>query len=65
MINRRLHPHLMPHGEKAFGGHLEPDTTVFMFAVVTLGVLDGGLDLKRSPHGDLNSIFIIQRYSRA
>jgi len=31
----------------AFGGHLEPDTTVFTCAVVTLGVLDNAVDLSR------------------
>ena len=32
---------------KAFGGHLEPGTRVFTFAVVTLGVLPDGLDLAK------------------
>ena len=30
-----------------FGGHLEPGTNVFTFAVVTLGVLPDNLDLSR------------------
>lgn len=48
VIDGRLHPHItLANADKAFGGHLEPDTTVFTFAVVTLGVLDDGLDLKR------------------
>ena len=46
VIGGRVHPHItLANADKAFGGHLEPDTTVFTFAVVTLGVLDDGLDL--------------------
>jgi hypothetical protein len=33
--------------EKAFGGHLEPGTSVFTFAIVTLGVFDNSVDLSR------------------
>lgn len=48
VIDGRVHPHItLANADKAFGGHLEPDTTVFTFAVVTLGVLDDALDLKR------------------
>lgn len=48
VIGGRLHPHItLANADKAFGGHLEPDTTVFTFAVVTLGVLDDSLDLAR------------------
>jgi predicted DNA-binding protein with PD1-like motif len=48
IMNGRIHPHItLANGDKAFGGHLEPDTTVFTFAVVTLGVLDDSLDLSR------------------
>ena len=48
VIGGRVHPHItLADADKAFGGHLEPDTTVFTFAVVTLGVLDDGLDLTR------------------
>lgn len=44
----RVHPHIVLADQNhAFGGHLEPDTTVFTFAVVTLGVLDDKLDLSR------------------
>jgi len=46
VINGRLHPHITFADEKhAFGGHLEPGTTVFTFAVVTLGVLADSTDL--------------------
>ena len=48
VIDGRVHPHItLANADKALGGHLEPDTTVFTFAVVTLGVLDDGLDLTR------------------
>jgi predicted DNA-binding protein with PD1-like motif len=48
VINGRLHPHItFADAQHAFGGHLEPGTTVFTFAVVTLGVLADGADLSR------------------
>ena len=48
VIDGRLHPHItLTDGEKAFGGHLEPDTHVFTFAIVTLGVFDDSVDLSR------------------
>ncbi len=48
VMKGRVHPHItLANAEKAFGGHLEPGTNVFTFAVVTLGVLDGDLDLSR------------------
>lgn len=34
--------------EGAFGGHLERETNVFTFAIVTLGILPASLDLKRA-----------------
>ena len=44
----RIHPHIvLANQDHAFGGHLEPGTTVYTFAVVTLGVLDDNLDLSR------------------
>ena len=40
VIDGRVHAHVMLSDEHhAFGGHLEPGTTVFTFAIVTLGVL--------------------------
>ena len=46
VIDGELHPHVtLATPEKAFGGHLEPGTTVFTFAVVTLGILKDGADL--------------------
>jgi predicted DNA-binding protein with PD1-like motif len=48
VINGRVHPHItLANPDKAFGGHLEPDTTVFTFAIVTLGVLDDRVDLSK------------------
>lgn len=48
VIDGRIHAHLtLTNPDKAFGGHLEPGTTVFTFAVVTLGVFRDGVDLSR------------------
>ncbi|HZQ51537.1 MAG TPA: PPC domain-containing DNA-binding protein [Bryobacteraceae bacterium] len=48
IIDGRIHAHMaMANPDKAFGGHLEPGTTVFTFAVVTLGVLNDATDLRR------------------
>jgi hypothetical protein len=37
----------MANPDKAFGGHLEPGTTVFTFAIVTIGVLNDAAELSR------------------
>ena len=37
----------MTDADKAFGGHLEPETNVFTFAIVTLGVFGSDVDLGR------------------
>ncbi len=48
VMNGRVHAHMtLANADKAFGGHLEPDTNVFTFAVIALGVLDDKLDLTR------------------
>jgi predicted DNA-binding protein with PD1-like motif len=45
VIDGRVHAHLtLANPDHAFGGHLEPGTNVFTFAIVTLGVFDGPLD---------------------
>jgi predicted DNA-binding protein with PD1-like motif len=45
IINGAIHCHMtMTTGEKAFGGHLEPGTTVFTFGIVTVGVLSDDVD---------------------
>ena len=44
----KIHAHItMATPDKAFGGHLHPDTTVFTFAIVTIGVLPDDLDLSK------------------
>ncbi len=48
IMNGRMHPHItMAEPDKAFGGHLEPGTKVFTFAIVTVGVLPDSLDLSK------------------
>jgi predicted DNA-binding protein with PD1-like motif len=48
VIGGRVHAHMtLTDEEKAFAGHLEPDTNVFTFAIVTLGILSDKLDLSR------------------
>src|ERR1051326_5938787 len=44
VINGRIHAHMtLANPDKAFGGHLEPDRTVFTFAIVTVGILQDGI----------------------
>jgi predicted DNA-binding protein with PD1-like motif len=48
IIDGRIHAHMtLTNEEKAFGGHLESGTTVFTFAIVTIGVFKEGIDLQR------------------
>jgi predicted DNA-binding protein with PD1-like motif len=48
VIDGRVHAHLtLATPDKAFGGHLEPGTKVFTFAVVTVGVMADGPDFSR------------------
>jgi predicted DNA-binding protein with PD1-like motif len=48
VIDGRVHAHVtLSNADQAFGGHLEPGTSVFTFAVVTLGVFGDGVDLSR------------------
>lgn len=48
VIDGRVHAHVtFAHPGKAFGGHLESGTEVFTFAIVTIGVLKEGSDLRR------------------
>ena len=48
VMNGKLHPHItLAVPEKSFGGHLEPGTTVFTFAVVTLGILPDNIDFSK------------------
>jgi predicted DNA-binding protein with PD1-like motif len=48
ILDGRVHAHIsFANPQKALGGHLEPGTRVFTFAIITLGVLDDKLDMKR------------------
>lgn len=48
VMDGKIHAHMtLADPDKAFGGHLEPGTTVFTFAIVTLGVLPDSVDLKK------------------
>ena len=48
VIGGRVHAHMtLANPDKAFGGHLEPGSTVFTFAIVTLGILDDGIDISK------------------
>jgi predicted DNA-binding protein with PD1-like motif len=48
VIDGRIHAHIMfSDDKKGLGGHLEPGTTVYTFAVITLGVLQDGVSLAR------------------
>jgi hypothetical protein len=33
--------------DKAFGGYLEPGSTVFTFAIVTLGIVEDDVDISK------------------
>src|SRR6266699_1064248 len=46
IMHGTIHAHMtMTTADKAFGGHLEPGTNVFTFAIVTVGVFGDGVDL--------------------
>ncbi|RPI26048.1 MAG: DNA-binding protein [Acidobacteria bacterium] len=48
VIDGRVHAHItFANADGAFGGHLEPGTITFTFAIVTIGVFRDGLDLSR------------------
>ncbi len=48
VIDGKVHAHMtLANPDKAFGGHLEPGTSVFTYAIITVGVLDDGVDLRR------------------
>ena len=48
VIDGRTHPHITLADEmKSFGGHLEPETEVFTFAVITIGVFGDDVNLDR------------------
>jgi predicted DNA-binding protein with PD1-like motif len=46
IMDGKIHAHMtLATPDRAFGGHLEPGTTVFTFAIVTIGILKDGADL--------------------
>ena len=46
IINGKVHCHItIANPDKEFGGHLEPGTEVFTFAIVTVGILSNDVDL--------------------
>jgi len=48
VIDGKVHAHITLSGtRKATGGHLEPGTSVFTFATITLGILSDSADLTR------------------
>ncbi len=48
IMDGKIHAHMtLANPDKAFGGHLEPGTSVFTFAIVTVGVLPDSLDLSK------------------
>ena len=48
IIDGRVHAHIaFSNTEKTLGGHLEPGTRVFTFAILTLGVLEEPASLER------------------
>jgi len=49
VIDGKVHAHMtLANPDRAFGGHLEPDTKVFTFTILTIGVLDDSADLSRA-----------------
>jgi predicted DNA-binding protein with PD1-like motif len=48
VIDGRVHAHIvLSNPDQSFGGHLERETRVFTFAIVTLGVVGDTIDLRR------------------
>jgi len=48
IIDGRVHAHVtLTNEDGAFGGHLEEGTTIFTFAIVTIGIFKDGIDLSR------------------
>ncbi|MDA0349083.1 MAG: DNA-binding protein [Verrucomicrobia bacterium] len=48
IMDGRVHPHITLADEmESFGGHLEPETEVFTFAIITIGVFPDDMNLER------------------
>ena len=53
VVDGRVHAHrTMADEHGAFGGHLDPETTAFTFALIALGVLNDDMDLSRAQDKD-------------
>ena len=51
IIDGRIHAHItLANPDKSFGGHLEPGTHVFTFAIITIGLLNDDIDLSLVDH---------------
>jgi predicted DNA-binding protein with PD1-like motif len=49
VMNGRVHPHItIGNPKQVVGGHLEPGTSVFTFANISIAVLNGSVDLSRN-----------------
>jgi len=48
IMDARIHAHMtLATPDKAFGGHLEPGTSVFTFVIVTLGIMSDDVDFTK------------------
>jgi len=48
IIDGRVHAHIgVSDGKAAVGGHLEPETEVFTFCIITIGILADDISLQR------------------
>ncbi len=48
IIDGRIHAHItLADPDKSFGGHLEPGTEVFTFAIITIGILSDETDISK------------------
>lgn len=48
IIDGRVHAHIgVSDGKTSVGGHLEPDTEVFTFCIITIGILADDISLQR------------------
>ncbi len=48
IIDGRVHAHIgVSDGKTAVGGHLEPETEVFTFCIITIGILADDISLQR------------------
>ncbi len=48
IIDGRIHAHItLADPDKSFGGHLEPGTEVFTFAIITIGILSDDADISK------------------